>query len=319
MINRRIAIVGAGLAGSVLAERLAGQGHLVTVFEKSRGSGGRMASARIEAAVCDLGVPWLEARGEDFHDWLLTLVFEGVLEPWNPCLRDFDGAPCEQRNLFVARESSSALTRRLLHGAGLDTGVRVGRIDSIGDGVELFDDSAQALGRFDWAFVATPAPQAEPLLATVPALRRAAQRIETRPAWVVAAQCGVSDTAADVYSGGHGCFEQVVNEGAKPGRQPGLWRVQMTADWSRRHLDAEPGWVVEQARNGLETLLGTPLDVGESRAHRWLYSRNTHADLGCGLDPAARVGACGDWLQGGDAEGAWHSAMALADAVENVS
>lgn len=50
-----IAIIGAGLAGTVLSQRLNAAGLLtVTIYEKSRGTGGRMASCRLEGTSADL-------------------------------------------------------------------------------------------------------------------------------------------------------------------------------------------------------------------------------------------------------------------------
>lgn len=54
-----IAIIGAGLAGTVLSQRLNAAGLTVTIYEKSRGTGGRMASCRLEGTSADLGAALL--------------------------------------------------------------------------------------------------------------------------------------------------------------------------------------------------------------------------------------------------------------------
>ena len=48
-VIRRLAVVGAGLAGLTVAHKLAAAGVEVTLFEKGRGPGGRMASTRLES------------------------------------------------------------------------------------------------------------------------------------------------------------------------------------------------------------------------------------------------------------------------------
>lgn len=77
-----IAVIGAGLSGLWLANRLQAEGHTVTVFEKSRGTGGRMASKRFtyseegQAPVtwrADLGAQYFTARSA----W-----FVGEVEAW---------------------------------------------------------------------------------------------------------------------------------------------------------------------------------------------------------------------------------------------
>jgi predicted NAD/FAD-dependent oxidoreductase len=46
-MNETIAVVGAGIAGLLLARELKARGAEVVVFEKSRGLGGRMATKRV--------------------------------------------------------------------------------------------------------------------------------------------------------------------------------------------------------------------------------------------------------------------------------
>ncbi len=48
--SSRTVIVGAGLTGLMLANRLGPMAHKLTLIEKSRGVGGRMATRRSEAA-----------------------------------------------------------------------------------------------------------------------------------------------------------------------------------------------------------------------------------------------------------------------------
>ena len=62
----RIAIIGAGLAGLTALQSLRAQGHSVTVFDKSRGSGGRMATKKLGDASWDMGAQFMRAQSEAF-------------------------------------------------------------------------------------------------------------------------------------------------------------------------------------------------------------------------------------------------------------
>ncbi|MFN3164316.1 MAG: FAD-dependent oxidoreductase, partial [Pseudohongiellaceae bacterium] len=64
-----IAIVGAGLAGIAAARQLAPLAD-VTVFEKSRGPGGRMATRRAGDFQFDHGAQFFTARTESFRSLL---------------------------------------------------------------------------------------------------------------------------------------------------------------------------------------------------------------------------------------------------------
>ncbi|NCY02474.1 MAG: FAD-dependent oxidoreductase, partial [Planctomycetia bacterium] len=61
-----VAIVGAGIAGLAAASVLADRGRRVVVVEKSRGIGGRMATRRLGAAICDHGAQFFTVRGAAF-------------------------------------------------------------------------------------------------------------------------------------------------------------------------------------------------------------------------------------------------------------
>ena len=61
----KIAVIGAGLAGVSLAKNLADFAD-ITLFEKSRGSGGRMSFRRAGPFSFDHGAQFFTARSEPF-------------------------------------------------------------------------------------------------------------------------------------------------------------------------------------------------------------------------------------------------------------
>lgn len=67
MQNNPIAIIGSGIAGLAAARTLAEAGRAVQLFDKSRGSGGRLASKRSSIGDLDIGAPYFTAR--DAHFW----------------------------------------------------------------------------------------------------------------------------------------------------------------------------------------------------------------------------------------------------------
>lgn len=77
----RVAVVGAGMAGITCARTLAQAGCAVTVFEKSRGFGGRMATRHTEFGDFDHGAQYFTVRDERFA-LALQSATEVVL-PWS--------------------------------------------------------------------------------------------------------------------------------------------------------------------------------------------------------------------------------------------
>ena len=79
----RVAVIGAGLAGLICAERLIRQGWPVTVFDKGRGPGGRMATRRADDLRFDHGAQYFTARDQRFRDRVDAWVHDGVVALWN--------------------------------------------------------------------------------------------------------------------------------------------------------------------------------------------------------------------------------------------
>ena len=63
----KIIVVGAGLSGLSAARELSSRGHDVTVFDKGRGVGGRLATRRAGSAVFDHGAQFFTARSDEFQ------------------------------------------------------------------------------------------------------------------------------------------------------------------------------------------------------------------------------------------------------------
>ena len=84
-----IAIIGTGIAGLSAAEALHAAGYPVQLFDKSRGSGGRMASKRSDAGALDLGAQYFTARDRRFAATVAQWQARGWVEQWTPSLYQF--------------------------------------------------------------------------------------------------------------------------------------------------------------------------------------------------------------------------------------
>ena len=77
-------IIGAGMAGLMAAQRLMRYDLDVTVIEKSRGCGGRMAVKKIGDAVFDTGAQFMTTRDLVFRERVETWLAKGEVMPWYP-------------------------------------------------------------------------------------------------------------------------------------------------------------------------------------------------------------------------------------------
>ncbi len=316
----RVAIVGAGIAGLACAVALRARGCPVVLFEKARGPGGRMATRRDDAATYDLGAHVFDAEEPRFARQVRLWVTAGVVAPWSGRFgRLGPGGFTPQRPArvqWVGTPRMSAITRHMAHELDLRTGHRVAALEAIDGGWRLWSEDERDLGIHPRVVVATPAPQAVPLLAPLPAFAARAAEAPYAPAW--AAMLDFQQPVGLPFDAARptiGPLALLARDAAKPGRPPGhRWVVHATPAWSAEHLERDAADVAADLADAF-ALFGPRPD--RCVAHRWRYALPIEAPAVAGAlwDPASSLGAAGDWLGGARVEGAWLSGLAAAEAI----
>ena len=316
-----IAIIGTGIAGLSAARALSAAGHCVQLFDKSRGSGGRMSSKRSDAGSLDLGAQYFTARDRRFMTAVQQWQAEGCAAQWTPLLYNFHGgqlspSPDEQVR-WVGTPGMSAITRSMLGDLPVSFACRITEVFRGEQHWNLQDAEGQSHGPFSHVIIATPAPQATALLASTPKLAGAAASVKMDPTWAVALGF---DNPLDTPL--QGCFVQdspidwLARNRSKPGRDSNLdtWVLHATSAWSRQHLDMPKETVIEHLHGAFAELLGCAMPAPSfSLAHRWLYASPAAAhEWGALSDPDQGIYVCGDWCLSGRVEGAWLSGQEAA-------
>lgn len=321
MSSMPIAIIGAGMAGLSAACALQQAGQSVHLFDKSRGSGGRMSSKRSETGALDLGAKCFVASHPDFAAASERWQANGWIAPWEPALYKIvegrleavTGGPTR----WVGTPRMSSLTRALLGELPATFDCRITEVFRGERHWTLADAAGNCHGPFSQVIVATPAPQAAPLLSGVPRLAAAAASVAMQPTWAVA--LGFEQRLAidaDCIQAMDATFDWLLRNSHKPGRERRLdtWVLHASHAWTRQHLDDSREAVIEQLSGAFAELTGCSLPAPTfALAHRWLYSAPAQprqwealAEMPIGLH------ACGDWCLSGDVQGAWLSGQAAA-------
>jgi hypothetical protein len=317
---RKIGVIGAGLAGLAAARTLQDQGHRVTLFEKSRGPGGRASTRRYGDVGCDHGAQYFTARDPAFRDTVAAWREAGVVAPWPARMATFiDGRiehSSDERSRYVGVPGMNALGKHLASDLTVRRQTRVDAPKFDRGRWRLCDDSGTALGEFDALIVAVPAPQAVDLLREpAPGLAATAATVDYAPMW--AAMLDIGDDDAVAFDGlfiKQGPVAWAARNHAKPGRLGRTWVAHATADWTRAHLEIPAESAADQLADALAGLLGLSTDrVTPLGAHRWLYSLvEQPLDSGALWAPEMQLAVCGDWCQGARIEGAYLSGIAAA-------
>jgi predicted NAD/FAD-dependent oxidoreductase len=308
MDTGKFAVIGAGLAGLACARRLADAGRAVTVFDKGRAVGGRMATRRDELAAWDHGAQYFTVRDQGFERLVEQAREAGQLETWRP---RWLGGEQEERSLWVGVPGISAFPRWLAGGLDVVAHTRVLSLSRQASAWTLTDDRGGDFGGFDFVVVATPAPQAAALAAGHTALASTVASVRMDPCWaVMAAFERRLDTELDADWSPDPVLPWLARNSSKP-RRTGLdaWVLHADAAWSREHLGDDAGRVEAALLGRLAERLSLVLPpVTAARAHRWRYAR-VDGPLGEAylLDRAGGIAFCGDWCLDARVEAAFMS------------
>jgi renalase len=344
--SKRIAIVGAGMAGVVCARTLMQAGHAVQVFEKSHAASGRLATRQTPWGSFDHGAQYFTVRDARFKRALATVP--GLAQPWRsgPWVRlDAAGQVLAAPNTaardthWCATPGMSALVRTWAKPLGdegmLHLNTRVVRLerdmahDSGWQLVTVPGDGTQhsTVAGFDAVLLALPAPQAAQLLHTAaPAgetLVQSLKKVEMAPCWTLMLAWPNADPAQrfgprwHAVRSDHHRIAWAARESSKPGRGAvQRFTVQASPAWSQEHLEDDADTVVAKLSRAFSDLSGIRAEATHAVAHRWRYAK-TIKPLGTSHQwlRGAGLGVCGDWCLGHRVEDAFVSGLELALAV----
>ena len=327
-VIRRLAVVGAGLAGLTVAHKLAAAGVEVTLFEKGRGPGGRMASTRLESTslgAVDIGAQYFTVRNPAFRDFLVRQAGKDCWGLWHGRFQyqNTDGQwemmrPAER---YVGIPRMSAITRALARGLSLRNSVQIEGLWRSDNGCwALIDTEGGRYDGFDAVILTAPPVQSTELLrqgdarALAEDHRLRASRMQA--CWTVMAHFPEGAGADfEAVMPNQSLLNWAANDSSKPGRQGSgeWWVLHGDPDWSDDHACADPQQVAAQLVQELRRVGEITAVPAEVQVHRWLYAR-AKVSTGTGhlWFPDSGIAIIGDWLDGGRVEGAFNSADGLA-------
>jgi renalase len=339
---QNIAVIGAGMAGVTCARTLAQAGHTVTVFEKSRGFGGRMATRQSPFGTFDHGVQYFTVRDPRFSQAITTT--KAPVRPWSAnAVRVLDALgrvaeaalPTHEAH-WVATPGMNGLVRywaQPLTQAGLvQLETRVTRIDRDALAPSQWQlqtsgpgDAVHVYSGFDAVILALPHAQASELLQhsnLAPAFTAKLQQVQVAPCWTLmlayphAAQPSLPHLGPqwNAALSTHHRIAWLARESSKPSRDMiERWTVQASAAWSREHLEDDAPRVQAKLFKAFAEITGIRAEPAHAQVHRWRYAK-TETALGQShlWDSKLGIGVCGDWCLGHRVENAFVSGLELA-------
>jgi renalase len=319
IVTKRVAVIGAGLAGLSCARVLRRAGFFVEVFEQDRIIGGRMATTKLGLTSFDHGCQSLSGRSSGFQKFLDELVGTGYAARWMP--KTSSGADASTMSpWYVGTPGMSSILRPLAESVRINTNRRVHTLKRGDKGWNLWFEDESFAGPFHAIAIAIPAREALLLLGRLDELAEPIGRVRMSPCWAVMVTLDERILPdKDVISDMSDIVRWVARNNSKPGRTGKGDNILIHASpkWSRETEDADPEAVAEELWNEVSHVLSLPPKRPQQiSAHLWRHGLvETSMGESCLFSTDHMVGVAGDWCVGRLAEHAFDSGARLGRAI----
>ncbi len=307
------------MSGLSAARELQDNGHEVTVVDKGRGIGGRMATRRFAGGRFDHGAQFFTTRSDEFKAVAEKWRTENVAHHW------FDGTPTPDEPAkddghprYCGETGMTGIGKHLMQGLNVQLGEEIDTLMRQ-DGMWIAKAHSQKFFEGEELILTAPIPQALKLFdtshETLPdVMRETLESVTYEPCFAVLAQLdGPSNIAAPglLYINGEPIWW--IADNFQKGVSPieGSVTIHSSGAYARAHYDDDQTAVGEELIALCKEWLGR--DVKEFEVRRWRYSKPENPlDIGIARDEKCAVTFAGDALMGAKIEGAFTSGLMAA-------
>lgn len=316
----RIAVIGAGLSGLACAKVLGDAGFPVTVFDKGRRPGGRLATREVDGGTFDHGAQFLNPQSPEFARFVEE---SGNAVRW----RALSEAGKSDTHVFQPATNALAagLAQSLPPGVDVVAATEIRTLSPLPGKTPQWTLAASDGRRFepfDEIVITIPAPQAHNLLERFSGpFEPALENVAYDPCMVAMIAFPEPIPApGPILEPSRGEIALAVRDSAKPGRAHRLdcWVVQAGLAWSRAHADDERPAIAAALLGAFRDLAPASRDIEPAHleGHRWRYALVTRpVGEPCLREPQAKLTLAGDYMLGAGAEHAYLSGVAAARAI----
>ena len=311
--EQKIAVIGAGIAGSYLAFKLDQAGFQVEVYEKSRGTGGRTASKRWEQASLDFGAQFIEANNPDFKNFLLEQSQTKTVIEWkNYKFKIYDKARNkitgdifpDNKNLYLANPKMTSLCKELckdLQTHFQNKVIKVSKAQNNQVTVYSETESGPQQENFDWVISTAPPAQSREIFVEFEDFNKEFEGIEMKAHYALMLSSS-KDFSPD-YDGinvENSILNWIGVLSKKPNRENKETQLILHSNykWTSENLDTNKEEIKDTMLKELFEITGfEDKEPNFIHLHRWLYGR-TLKPRGKDylLDKKNQIGIAADWL-----------------------
>lgn len=264
MSKQKILIIGAGIAGLRAAQILSQNSFAVTIVDKGRGVGGRMATRRFADTKADHGAQYFSVKSTIFQEFIDDAEKQQIVKSWKVTDRT--------HLRYICPDGMSALPKFMAQGLELKLAQKIVRI---AHGVAFAESGEQY--DFDQLIISAPIPQVLQLFEESEILLEDEEKnilnaIQYDPCWAVMAKLKTSDRT---IIGGrilkNSPVSWIVDNAEKGLTVSPTITIHASADYSQSHLEANAEKVASELIASISDMVNVE-QIDTYQIHRWRYA-----------------------------------------------
>lgn len=321
--REKIAVIGGGLSGLVSVDKLKNEFD-ITLFEKSRGVGGRMSTRRAEPYQFDHGAQYFTARTKAFQSFLKPHIQSGLIQDWRGKMVTLEkGKKPYKRTWFephyIAAPRMNSLCKYLAQDIDTHFSIEISKITGEPGQWFLKDTAQTTYGPFNQVIVSAPSHQTALLLPREFAGLEKIKNVKMSGCYSV--MLGLDEIPKlnwDIAEPKASLIGWIAVNSSKPNREtaPSLL-IQTTNDWAEAHMDQNIEDLENIIIDEFRALSSNVLEnIAFQKTHLWRYANTSQSGTEEYFwDSNLKIGVCGDWCIGGRVEAAFTSASNLSEKI----
>ena len=315
---KNVAVIGAGITGITLANLLQKKLNL-TVFEKSRGVGGRMATRRAEPYQFNHGAQYFKIENNEFKDFLQPLILNKIIKPLEANQIEILNKEVIKRTkiynkqYFTAESKMNSVVKYLINNNfSIKLLCKIEKIIKENDKWFLIDSGQVSFGPYDWLIITIPPNQAKEILYSNFKFLDILKKIKMRSCYSLML--------------GFDKFEEFDFDTASFLEEDVQWLsirkiilehkeyynllINSSYNFAEQNINGSKYKISDHLIKQVSDILKCKLNNYEHKAlHFWKYAMTEkNNNLGSLLDEDFKIIVCGDWCMNGKVEGGFLSA-----------
>ena len=320
---KNVAIIGAGITGVTIANLLQKKYNL-TVFEKSRGVGGRMATRRAEPYQFNHGAQYFKVENKEFKDFVQPLMVNKIIKPLKTNQIEVLNKNVIKRTkiynqqYYTAGSKMNSVVKYLINNNfSIKLLCKIEKILKENDNWFIVDSDKVSYGPYDWLFITIPPNQAIEILYNSFKFLDIIKKIKMRSCYSL--MLGFDEIKEFDFDTALFLDEDIqwlsISKKILEKKEYYNLLINSSYNFAEQNINGSKDKISNYLIKQVSDILQCKLNNYKHKAlHFWKYAMSEkNNNLGSLFDEDLKVIVCGDWCMNGKVEGGFFSAKNAAN------